>query len=302
MQPKKHTLPIIDLLAWGIALVGYFGPWIGHPSATLAWNAYDLFDVLRPLPEIETGALTVNLYTLRLPLVGLALGLPLILIEARWLWRVAAALVGMALAIATFPPYPYIVTAWRTPGWNVPFWWGVAALIGAPLLAWLAPTLRAVRRWAAPVWFAFTFIPAIVTFNRLRPALQTLHAVPVHAGWGFWMCLSGFLLMAVLTLRKRSARREETKVNPELARARAAKKKHEHSLLKKANVVSIGIGNYTRDGEPTQETALIIGVTHKVPLKQLGPKDRIPKTLDGVLVQVREVGEIQRYDKDSLIR
>lgn len=303
MQTQKKALPIISLLAWGIALVGYFGPWIGRPSAALAWNAYDLFDVLRPLPEIETGALTVNLYTLRLPLVGLALGLLLILAEAPRLWRAAGALVGMALALATFPPYPYIVTAWRTPGWNVPFWWGVAALIGAPLLAWLAPALRTVRRWAAPAWFAFTFIPAILTFNRLRPALQTLHAAPVHAGWGLWMCLSGFLLMTVRAWRtkpsertKPSGQSQEEKVNLELTRIRAIKKKYEHTLLKKANVVSVGIGSDRGDDAVTQEITLVVGVTHNVPLGQLDPKDRIPETLDGVPVQVQVVGEIQTYD------
>jgi hypothetical protein len=34
-------------------------------------------------------------------------------------------------------------------------------------------------------------------------------------------------------------------------------------------------------------------VTHKVPLEQLHPDDRIPKTLEGVRVWVETVGEIQ---------
>ncbi|MBN2007515.1 MAG: hypothetical protein JXA21_29485 [Anaerolineae bacterium] len=299
MKPKERSLPIITLFAWAIALGGYFGPWIGHPSAALAWNAYDLFDMLRPLPEIETGALTVNLFTLRLPLVGLALILPLILAKARWGWRAAGALMGIALAIATFPPYPYIVTAWRTPGWNVPFWWGVATMIGAPVLAFLAPALHKARRWATPAWLAFTLIPGIVTFNRIRPALQTLHAAPIRAGWGVWLCSGGFMLVAILALSKRPAKRGEAKMDSELAQARAIKKKYEHTLLKKANVVSIGIGSYTREGESFQEIALIVGVTRKVPPGQLAPKDRIPKTLDGVRVQVQVVGEIQIYDRQE---
>ncbi len=295
MQAKKFTLPAISLIAWGIALVGYFGPWIAHPSAALAWNAYDLFDVLRPLPEIETGALTVNLYTLRLPLIGLALGLPFILAETRWPWRAAGALMGMALAVATLPPYPYIVTAWHTPGWNIPFWWGIAALIGAPLLAWLAPVLRAARRWIAPAWFAFTLIPGILTFNRLRPALQILHAAPIRAGGGFWMCAGGFLLLALLALRRPGIQGEK-KMHPELAKVRAIKKKYEQTLLKKANVVSVGIGEHTQDNDPVQEITVVVGVTHKVPLEQLAARDRIPKTLDGIRVQVQVVGEIHIHD------
>lgn len=187
------------LVAWGIALAGYFGPWVGRQSAALAWNAYDLFDLLRLLPEIETGALSVNLQTLRLPLIGLAVLLPVLLADAPIVWRIGGALVGAGLALATLPPYPEIVSAWHTPGWCIPFWWGVGAIVAAGAAPWFVSRLGRYRPWALLAWLATTGIPAVATFNRLLPALRTLHAAPVGPAWGFWVCIGG-LGCAVLLL------------------------------------------------------------------------------------------------------
>jgi hypothetical protein len=186
------------LAAWGIALVGYFGPWVGRQTAALAWNAYDLFDLLRLLPEIETGALSVNLQTLRLPLVGLAALLPMLLAKMRCRWRCGGALIGAGLALTTLPPYPEIVNAWRTPGWRVPFWWGVGAMLAAGAAIWVAPRLGRYRPWILLAWLTLTGLPAAVTFTRLLPALRALHAAPIGPGWGFWICMGGLGCAALL--------------------------------------------------------------------------------------------------------
>jgi len=186
------------MLLWIGALLGYGGPWIAQSSAALAWNAYDMFDVLRLLPEIETGALSVNLQALRLPLIGLAVLLPVLYANLRWFWRITAATLGAGLALATLPPYPEIVTAWRTPGWRIPFWWGVGAILAAGALIELASRLGKSRQWLIVGWLALTGIPAVATFNRLLPALHTLHTRPVHTGWGFWLWGIATLLLALI--------------------------------------------------------------------------------------------------------
>lgn len=186
------------LAAWGIALVGYFGPWVGRRAAALAWNAYDLFDLLRLLPEIETGALSVNLQALRLPLVGLAVLLPVVLADASIGWRIGGAFIGAGLALATLPPYPEIVSAWHTPGWRVPFWWGVGAMLAAVAAVWFAPRLGRYRPWLLLAWLAVTGLPAAATFARLLPALRALHAAPIAPGWGFWLCMGGLGCTALL--------------------------------------------------------------------------------------------------------
>jgi hypothetical protein len=194
----RRYVQVSIFAAWVIALIGYFGPWVGRQAAALAWNAYDLFDLLRLLPEIETGALSVNLQTLRLPLVGLAVLLPVLLADATLVWRIGGALVGAGLALATLPPYPEIVSAWHTPGWRIPFWWGVGAILAAGAALWFAPRLGRYRPWLLLAWLAITGLPAAATFARLLPAIRALHAAPVGPGWGFWVCMGGLGCAAVL--------------------------------------------------------------------------------------------------------
>jgi hypothetical protein len=196
LRSKHFSFLLVGV--WAITLFSYFGPWVGRKSAALAWNAYDLFDILRLLPDIQTGALIVNLQTLRLPLVGLGVLLPVLLAERRWPWRLAAALMGSALIIATLPPYPQILDAWHTPGWRIPFWWGIGTIVSAFAMIWLAPQLGYMRFWTALAWIPLTTIPAAITFYRLLPALSTLHATMIQPGWGFWLSLSGFLVLALL--------------------------------------------------------------------------------------------------------
>lgn len=188
-----------------MALIGYFAPWIHRRpmSAALAWNAYDLFALLRLLPEIEAGTLAVNLQALQLPLLGLAVLLPTLLARRSLGLRLAAALFGSGLALMTLPPYPQILTAWRTPGWRVPFWWGVGCVVLTCAAAWIAPAfgrapaLQKVRAWWVVGAVELATIPAALTLVRLLPALSRLHAVPVTPGWGFWSCLAGLTLLGI---------------------------------------------------------------------------------------------------------
>ena len=190
---SRHTLGL--LLLWGAALVGYFAPWMMRPpaSAALAWNAYDLYAIVRLLPEIENGTLTVNLQMLQLPLLGLALMLPF-LATRRSAWeRYGVALLGCLLASMTLPPYPQILDAWRTPGWRVPFWWGIGTILCCLIVAGYGPRLEGQRAWWLMAGAELALLPAVATLVRLLPALSRLHAATVIPGWGFWLCTAGLL-------------------------------------------------------------------------------------------------------------
>ncbi|MDR3573996.1 MAG: hypothetical protein P4L50_09050 [Anaerolineaceae bacterium] len=78
----------------------------------------------------------------------------------------------------------------------------------------------------------------------------------------------------------------------EFDRARAVKKAHENELMKRANVIGVGIG-YQKKGENwTGQVALIVLVAKKLPAEQLSPKDLLPSMIDGVTIDVQEVGRI----------
>ncbi|MGB9775154.1 MAG: hypothetical protein ACPLYD_00745 [Anaerolineae bacterium] len=79
----------------------------------------------------------------------------------------------------------------------------------------------------------------------------------------------------------------------EVTRIRAVKSAHEAELMRKANVVGVGIGLRQREGKYTGELALVVSVTHKVPLDELDPGDVIPREIDGVPVDVQAVGTLR---------
>ncbi len=75
-------------------------------------------------------------------------------------------------------------------------------------------------------------------------------------------------------------------------KAEAVKRVHEVELMGKANVVGVGVGLRQRGGMRTGEVALVVMVRQKVPRAQLAPADVIPTEIEGVPVDVQEVGEI----------
>jgi hypothetical protein len=79
----------------------------------------------------------------------------------------------------------------------------------------------------------------------------------------------------------------------ELERLRAVKALYEAELMRKANVVGVGIGLRQQEGELTGEPAIVVSVVDKVPSSHLTPDDVIPRELDGVPVDVQVVGKLR---------
>ena len=78
-----------------------------------------------------------------------------------------------------------------------------------------------------------------------------------------------------------------------IQQAIAVKARHEANLMKKAYVVGVGVGFRERDGQLTDEIALVVNVTRKLPAAQLSLQDIIPAEIEGIPVDVRETGEIR---------
>ena len=76
----------------------------------------------------------------------------------------------------------------------------------------------------------------------------------------------------------------------QMSRIQAVKAKYEKKLLRKRNVVGVGVGFREKDGELTEEMALMVLVRQKQSWSILRRRDRIPTELDGVPVDVKEVG------------
>ena len=79
----------------------------------------------------------------------------------------------------------------------------------------------------------------------------------------------------------------------ELDKAHAVKEKHKETLMGKANVVGVGIGLSRKDDQNNGSTSIIVTVRQKLPPEMLSPSDLLPSEIEGVPVEVIEVGEIR---------
>ncbi len=66
-------------------------------------------------------------------------------------------------------------------------------------------------------------------------------------------------------------------------------------LMQKRHVVGVAVGLARVDDVITDELALVVMVDEKVPLEKLAPEDHIPRELEGVRVDVQEVGPLQAF-------
>ncbi|OGO35246.1 MAG: hypothetical protein A2W35_11150 [Chloroflexi bacterium RBG_16_57_11] len=76
-------------------------------------------------------------------------------------------------------------------------------------------------------------------------------------------------------------------------RASAVKRAYQAELLSKANVVGVGVGYRTIGGQRTDDISLVVMVTKKVPQTQLSPQDIVPDEIDGIPVDIQEVGIVR---------
>jgi len=76
-------------------------------------------------------------------------------------------------------------------------------------------------------------------------------------------------------------------------RIREVKEKFEAFLLKRANVVGVGVGKKIVRGQETEDLAVVVFVERKLPESQLKKKDVIPKTLDEVTTDVVQTGRLK---------
>lgn len=108
--------------------------------------------------------------------------------------------------------------------------------------------------------------------------------------------MPGDMLYSILNRGEIRFRRSDVEDSAEMRRIRAVKEKHEAALLRKKNVVGVGIGLRQVGGQPTDQLALTVLVRHKQPESELARRDRIPAELDGVPIDVQEVGTLRAQE------
>ncbi len=70
-------------------------------------------------------------------------------------------------------------------------------------------------------------------------------------------------------------------------------------LMKKPNVIGVGIGHRQKEGQQTGDEAIVVFVDKKIPSRELSEGALVPHSLNGQLVDVIEIGEIRLLEEDE---
>jgi hypothetical protein len=81
----------------------------------------------------------------------------------------------------------------------------------------------------------------------------------------------------------------------EMAKATLVQNKYTDELMRKKHVMGVAVGLGQKGGATTGKVCLVVMVDKKVPPETLDAKDRIPAELDGVPVDVQEIGVPRAY-------
>lgn len=79
----------------------------------------------------------------------------------------------------------------------------------------------------------------------------------------------------------------------DLQTLRNAKRQHLRDLMHKPNVVAVGIGYKEHEGVVTDELAVVVSVSAKLPVAMLAPSELVPKSVGAIPTDVQEIGVIR---------
>lgn len=81
----------------------------------------------------------------------------------------------------------------------------------------------------------------------------------------------------------------------QIAQAEQVQARYTEDLINRAHVQGTAVGLAKVGGELTDIVAVVVLVDHKVPESELAPEDICPKEIEGVRVDVQEVGVLRAY-------
>ena len=177
------------------AMIGYFGPWVAHPTVGLVINGQDMAEFVKFLPEVRSGQATMVRELFYLPLWATAVSLSLLGSNRRMaypLWlRTVMWILAPILASAALPP-TYTPPMLLTPEFRVQ-----TGIIGLCLLLWAGQWwLRGLPlRWVGGLVAGLSLAAATLPqwqFFAIRPAVAVAYGAPIQVGWGLWLTVLSF--------------------------------------------------------------------------------------------------------------
>jgi hypothetical protein len=191
-----------------LALLGYWGPWVNHKTAALVLSGLDMAEFVKFLPGVQAGTEFMIRELFYLPPLAAAFCLALMGNSRHWrypLWaRAIMVIAAIVLAIIVLPPYPFIRQALGSDEFRRQFLMGagcLAAIGGTLLYRWRSTEAherlpKAVVAGLLIVVPLAGAIPPLWQFLSIRSALDSVYGQPIRIGWGVWLMVAGFMVVA----------------------------------------------------------------------------------------------------------
>lgn len=204
--------PAFFVLFSFLLLAGHFLPWAAHTTSALTQSGHELAFSTHFTPGAGILANEWFFAPAWCAALLLALSLTPALTPTLSLWeRGLRGIVfgGLALLVASlgFPPYPQVLTAFRSPDYRVQFFATLLVMAGVIALL-LIPSSRMPGKAPAFIVLAcgvLSLIP-VIGFLAVKPAIETLYGAPVGLGAGWWLTLGASMMLiafAVLDMYRR---------------------------------------------------------------------------------------------------
>ncbi len=216
----------VHLAALGLALVGYWLPWLAAPAAALRLNGYELSEWVTFLPGVRDGSLPLSRLLFLLPLACVALLLALAasrsadappiyilggepetprarparprgglraVMPVAGLSGWALLVLGAICALIVIPPFPYFLTAYADPEYRVQLFIALFSLVALPLSLYLPDQVKAAAQIGLALAGGAIGCWALLT---VRPVASELLGAPWPIGLGWVLMLAGFAGLA----------------------------------------------------------------------------------------------------------
>lgn len=83
--------------------------------------------------------------------------------------------------------------------------------------------------------------------------------------------------------------------NETIEQVKEIKAKYQEQLLTLPNVVGVGVGLKETNGEFTDQIAIIVNVSKKMPSVDLPPDAIVPPEIEGIATDVQQTGEMRAF-------
>lgn len=199
IRRRLLSVRLLLLFGWGLAAIGYFGPWIAHETAALTLSGVDMGEFVKFLPGVLDGSLTVIRQLFYLPPFVVVVSVALLVGSDRlgfpWSVRGFVLVLAVPVSLQMLPP------AWSVSSLLTPEFRGQALALGiswlllASFSLWGRLPVRITALLSAGLCLA-AFGFSAWQLSVVKPAIDQVYNSPQSLGWGFIVCVTGLVSCA----------------------------------------------------------------------------------------------------------